>query len=151
MLNNNYRNKHLQWQKKTASGRGGLHQPILAMSSIFKLSSPSLNGLGDEMPQWERTGQWGFPRGSEVSPEAVRSPSSCNLRPWVGTVHNFFLTTGSQAYVCPGSCCGEVRKCLINQQAFLLIFTNYMQQPHSPCPLGPSIWRGSTRSPHTQY
>lgn len=101
MLNDNYGNEHLLWQKPQHHAPGGCVRPIPTLDGNFQLPSPSLNGLGDKIPQWERTGASEFPR-RQWDP---RAPATSVHVWWQFTISLF--TIGSQEHACSGSCWGR--------------------------------------------
>lgn len=96
----------------------GRHLPV-------KPHSP--DGLGGEMPQWQRTGDVGIPK-RQWDPQtpsiAEDEWDTSHLR----LNHRFTCTHMSRLQL------EEVRKRFLDQQVFLLIFMNYIQQSRSPCP-----------------
>lgn len=107
---------------------GGSPRPILTLGSIFHLTTPQ-DGLGDEVPQQERTGAAGFP-------ETVSPASPCNPRPrWGGGIHTHMCV---QATIRGGEEMVSRPRVLPTNLHELYLATS------RPLPLEP-------RSPHTQY
>lgn len=138
MLNNNYRNEHLQRQKPQHQAQA--KREGLTRGSIFQLP---VTRMVEEMrcPSKREPGQPRFPRDSEA-------PKLLQTQTVSGAVHSLCLNRSTYTRI-SRQLLEDLRKRFLGQQVFLPIFMDYIQQFQSPCPPAPSIWRGSTRSPHT--